>query len=440
MGGGGARGSFSAGAVDYLIREAGIVPSVITGTSAGSICASVLAQARTPEEFHTCAAVLRDDVLRMGVPGVAFQPQEWLTGLEGTPLGVDVREFMAGAMRSPIPPDPSLSVDVLKDADGGPGARPMQQGWEAARSVLTGLAVTHKAVKGLNANAGSFAVIDPLGDAFLGKTPGHGPAPLDLDAIAREGLELRLTVAALNAGCLRYVTQTGAMVEQDGTTPAPGEPRPGVVEGLLASSSVPMIFAPRAIGDDVYVDGGVLQNIPVAPAFALGAKHVYAILADELVCPPPEVDYAKANMLSVLLRSQVYVTMYGQQRRDLAMPLPDGARLTVIDPTVMAIGPFETELGLMKINMDYGWLRACGETSKLKDDEKERAHELADGIVTGRVRSWYLEHGAAGDGEGVAEALTSAKAMIATAVRGWRSLGLALPATADSWSQDTELA
>ena len=119
----------------------------------------------------------------------------------------------------------------------------MQQGWEAARSVLTGLAVTHKAVKGLNANAGSFAVIDPLGDAFLGEDPGHGPAPLDLDAIAREGLELRLTVAALNAGCLRYVTQTGAMVEQDGTTPAPGEPRPGVVEGLLASSSVLMIFA-----------------------------------------------------------------------------------------------------------------------------------------------------------------------------------------------------
>ena len=60
-------------------------------------------------------------------------------------------------------------------------------------------------------------------------------------------------------------------------------------------------------------------------------------------------------MLSVPLRSQVYVTMYGQQRRDLAMPLPDGARLTVIDLTVMAIGPFETELGLMKINMDYGW-------------------------------------------------------------------------------------
>ena len=104
LGGGGARGSFSAGALDYLIREAGLIPKVITGTSAGSICASVLAQARTSEEFHTAATVLRDDVIRLGVPGVAFEPQPWLTGLEGTPLAVDVRELMAGTMRPTIPP------------------------------------------------------------------------------------------------------------------------------------------------------------------------------------------------------------------------------------------------------------------------------------------------------------------------------------------------
>lgn len=47
----------------------------------------------------------------------------------------------------------------------------------------------------------------------------------------------------------------------------------------------------------------------------------------------------------------------------------------------------------MKINLDYGWLRACGETSKLSDEMKTQAHELADRIVTGRSRSWYLDTG-----------------------------------------------
>ena len=397
LGGGGARGSFSAGALDYLIREAGLIPKVITGTSAGSICASVLAQARTSEEFHTAATVLRDDVIRLGVPGVAFEPQPWLTGLEGTPLAVDVRELMAGTMRPTIPADPTLAEDVLADATSGTRTTAVQHGLEVARSVVSGLAMTHKAIKGLSANAESLAVIDPLGEALLGHTPGRGPAPLDLESIARDGLELRLTVTALNEGCVRYVTQTGSLVEQDAVTAAPGDPTPGVVEGVLASSSVPMVFAPRPIGGDVYVDGGVLQNIPLAPAFALGATDVYAVLADSLACPPPEVDYAHTNMFSVLLRSQVYVTLYGQQRRDLAMPRPDGARLTVIDPTVMAIGLFETEPGLMNINIDYGWLRACGETSKLSDDDRARAHELADLIVTGRLRAWYLEHGVAGE-------------------------------------------
>ena len=177
LGGGGARGSFSAGALDYLIREAGLIPKVITGTSAGSICASVLAQARTSEEFHTAATVLRDDVIRLGVPGVAFEPQPWLTGLEGTPLAVDVRELMAGTMRPTIPADPTLAEDVLADATSGTRTTAVQHGLEVARSVVSGLAMTHKAIKGLSANAESLAVIDPLGEALLGHTPGRGPAP-----------------------------------------------------------------------------------------------------------------------------------------------------------------------------------------------------------------------------------------------------------------------
>src|SRR5690625_7447956 len=44
LSGGGARASFQVGALRYLYDEVGITPSVITGTSAGSILAAVLAQ------------------------------------------------------------------------------------------------------------------------------------------------------------------------------------------------------------------------------------------------------------------------------------------------------------------------------------------------------------------------------------------------------------
>lgn len=34
---------------------------------------------------------------------------------------------------------------------------------------------------------------------------------------------------------------------------------------VLASSSIPVLFSPVKIGDDLYVDGGVLDNIPIGP-------------------------------------------------------------------------------------------------------------------------------------------------------------------------------
>jgi len=36
-------------------------------------------------------------------------------------------------------------------------------------------------------------------------------------------------------------------------------------ETVLASSSIPVLFAPVTLGRDVYVDGGLMDNIPIAP-------------------------------------------------------------------------------------------------------------------------------------------------------------------------------
>src|SRR5689334_460948 len=45
----------------------------------------------------------------------------------------------------------------------------------------------------------------------------------------------------------------------------------------LASAAIPMLFPPMKIDDELYLDGGLRQNTPIAPALRLGATHIFAI-------------------------------------------------------------------------------------------------------------------------------------------------------------------
>jgi len=45
----------------------------------------------------------------------------------------------------------------------------------------------------------------------------------------------------------------------------------------LASAAIPLLFPPVKIDDELYLDGGLRQNTPIAPALRLGATHVLAI-------------------------------------------------------------------------------------------------------------------------------------------------------------------
>jgi len=45
----------------------------------------------------------------------------------------------------------------------------------------------------------------------------------------------------------------------------------------LASAAIPMLFPPVPIDNELYLDGGLRQNTPIAPALRLGATHILAI-------------------------------------------------------------------------------------------------------------------------------------------------------------------
>lgn len=72
-----------------------------------------------------------------------------------------------------------------------------------------------------------------------------------------------------------------------------------VVEAVLASTALPGLFPPREIDGRLYLDGGLVDQVPVAPAIEAGADTVY-VLSVGFPCPPP-VDHRSAR--AVLLHS-----------------------------------------------------------------------------------------------------------------------------------------
>ena len=421
LSGGGLRGTFTAGALAYLFDQDGFYPEIVTGTSIGSWCGGTIAQARTPDEFQQAARGLRMAMSTIAQPGVAVSPRPWVTQLTTTHAGSDMKRIFMSGMVTPPPPDPTMDTDVLAD---------QTSDHTSAGDVLAllGHLVTHPHLrKEIPQHDSSLMLLDPIEAAWRGRTPNSPLAPIDQEAVRRPGLELRLTVTALGDSCIRYVDQHGAVVEADGVTPAPGAPSPGVIEGMLASASVPALFAPRAIGDDVYVDGGIVQNIPLTPAIDAGAQEVIAVLAEERLCPPPDRDYATADLLSVAYRAQSYVAFFDQQRRDLAAGAATGIPTTVIEPIVDVVGAFDPDERRMTINWEYGWMRAAAARATATPDDRVAAEQAADRVTIGRARLAWFDGGAAASSEGLSESVESARRLVTDNLAVLHSLGLPLP-------------
>jgi NTE family protein len=53
-----------------------------------------------------------------------------------------------------------------------------------------------------------------------------------------------------------------------------------LVDAVMASITIPLVFPPRQLGDDYYVDGGLLDPLPTTVAAKMGARTVVAVDAD----------------------------------------------------------------------------------------------------------------------------------------------------------------
>jgi NTE family protein len=66
--------------------------------------------------------------------------------------------------------------------------------------------------------------------------------------------------------------------------------RGDVVEPILASASIPAVLPPVRIGDEHFVDGGVVQNVPIARARERGCTRIVVLHVGNFKRPQPRLD------------------------------------------------------------------------------------------------------------------------------------------------------
>jgi NTE family protein len=107
------------------------------------------------------------------------------------------------------------------------------------------------------------------------------------------------------------------------------------VEALLASAAIPGVFAPVTVGGRALVDGGVVANVPVAQAIALGATRLFVLPATSGEVPRGGRSALDMVRRSVMIATAATTTSDLQRAAASAevhvLPVPDGRPASMFD-------------------------------------------------------------------------------------------------------------
>lgn len=95
------------------------------------------------------------------------------------------------------------------------------------------------------------------------------------------------------------------------------------IEAILASAAIPAIFPPVAIGDDVFIDGGVVDNVPISRAIEQGATRIYVLL-----CGPLHYRPRLPRRPAEAVLTGLFIAVHARFARELTT-LPPGVEVTV---------------------------------------------------------------------------------------------------------------
>ncbi len=117
--------------------------------------------------------------------------------------------------------------------------------------------------------------------------------------------------------------------------------------------AIPIYFTPKLLLDELQVDGGVRKIVPITAAIDAGAATVYAIICNAPIQPQA----ASMDLLKILEHSLDAV-----EEENIRVEASPHDRwkvpVSIIRPDFNVHGTREIDPGLIKISMDYGYMRA----------------------------------------------------------------------------------
>jgi NTE family protein len=122
-----------------------------------------------------------------------------------------------------------------------------------------------------------------------------------------------------------------------------------VVEAVLASAAVPGVLPPVRIGDEHFLDGGLVHSIPVGRAVTLGATRIYVLQVGRIERPleVPRRPWEVATVAFEIARRHRFAS-------DMAN-LPDSVEVHVL-PTGAAEAPRHADLSALRYR-DFSGVR-----------------------------------------------------------------------------------
>jgi len=107
------------------------------------------------------------------------------------------------------------------------------------------------------------------------------------------------------------------------------------VDTVLASSAVPAIFPPVEIDGDRFIDGGVVNNVPIRRAIEAGATRIVVLL-----CGPPAYAPVAPRRPVEAMFNALMISIHARFARDLAQ-LPPGVNVFVCTGSEGGIRDFD---------------------------------------------------------------------------------------------------
>lgn len=381
LAGGGAKGAFEVGAVRCLYDVFGYDPELVCGTSAGALNAVKLAEGRS--------AIGGLEAMWLGLQGPPdmFVPtapvgrilQNWkITGLFPGQL-MELADMLGVQVSDGnwLSPDAQLAVGAAKNVLGNvTGAGLMfTVGDLIFRGAQIGMAIG-KIVQDLLwllQSGRSLFLFDPVRRLL--------DANVDPTKVRTSGLELRLALLSLDTGHTRYVDQRGRFTDDNSSV--------DLRDAAQASASIPVVYPPVTLPGGGHADGGVRDNVAVLAAELAGASSILAILPSPAAIAPGS--YGAAPIPDLLGRA-VDALFDESLQNDLAPYGGYRAPVKVIAPSFEVHSLFTVDPGLVRLNMDYGYLRAYDEMQP-NDAIRARLRQLSDEITRMRLETWGpLEH------------------------------------------------